>query len=225
MGADMKDVPWMPSISATIRRRGIMLVLSSPSGAGKSTIARNLLESDPSLELSISVTTRQRRGSEIDGVHYHFVSMREFERLRDSDALLEWAEVHGNYYGTPREPAEAAMAQGRDMLFDIDWQGAKQLNEKMRADIVSIFILPPSMIELKSRLQRRAEDSATTIDTRLLNARAELEHWREYDYVVINDDLDRAFASVKSIVAAERLRRDRRPGLFDFVSRLLDEKA
>jgi guanylate kinase len=211
--------------STTIRRRGLMLVLSSPSGAGKSTIARNLLESDPGLELSISVTTRQRRASEIDGVHYHFVSMREFERLRDSDALLEWAEVHGNCYGTPREPAEAAMAQGRDMLFDIDWQGARQLNEKMRADIVSIFILPPSMAELKSRLQRRAEDSAKTIETRLENARSEIGHWREYDYVVINDDLDRAFGAVRSIVAAERLRRDRRPGLFDFVSKLLEEKT
>jgi guanylate kinase len=211
--------------SAGIRRRGLMLVLSSPSGAGKSTIARNLLESDSSLELSVSVTTRARRGSEIDGVHYHFLSTRDFERLRDSDALLESAEVHGNFYGTPREPAEAAMAQGRDMLFDIDWQGAKQLNEKMRADIVSIFILPPSMTELKARLKRRAEDSAATIDTRLHNARTELEHWREYDYVVINDDLNRAFGSVKSIVAAERLRRDRRPGLFDFVSGLLDEKT
>jgi len=208
-----------------IRRRGLMLVLSSPSGAGKSTIARNLLESDSALELSVSVTTRARRGSEIDGVHYHFLSMREFERLRDSDALLESAEVHGNHYGTPREPAEVAMAQGRDMLFDIDWQGAKQLNEKMRADIVSIFILPPSMTELKERLKRRAEDSAATIETRLHNARSEIEHWREYDYVVINDDLDRAFGAVKAIVAAERLRRDRRPGLFDFVSRLLDEKT
>ena len=210
--------------SAGIRRRGLMLVLSSPSGAGKSTIARNLLESDPSLELSVSVTTRARRGSEIDGVHYHFLTMREFERLRDSDALLESAEVHGNFYGTPREPAEAAMAQGRDMLFDIDWQGAKQLSEKMRADIVSIFILPPSMSELKTRLKRRAEDSAATIDTRLHNARTELEHWREYDYVVINDDLDRAFTSVKAIVAAERLRRDRRRPV-DFVSGLLDEKT
>jgi len=212
-------------VSAGIRRRGLMLVLSSPSGAGKSTIARNLLESDSSLELSVSVTTRARRGSEIDGVHYHFLSMREFERLRDSDALLESAEVHGNCYGTPREPAEVAMAQGRDMLFDIDWQGALQLKEKMRADIVSIFILPPSMSELKSRLRRRAEDSAKTIETRLENARSEIEHWREYDYVVVNDDLDRAFGAVRSIVAAERLRRDRRPGLFDFVSRLLDEKT
>ncbi|MEO5325518.1 guanylate kinase [Mesorhizobium sp. CC13] len=213
------------SPSNAIRRRGLMLVLSSPSGAGKSTIARNLLESDPGLELSVSVTTRARRGSEIDGIHYHFRSMRDFERLRDSDALLEWAEVHGNYYATPREPAELAMAQGRDMLFDIDWQGAEQLKEKMRADIVSIFILPPSMIELKARLRRRAEDQDSVIETRLHNARVELEHWRDYDYVVVNDDLDKAFASVKAIVTAERLRRDRRPGLFDFVSKLLDEKV
>jgi guanylate kinase len=208
-----------------IRRRGLMLVLSSPSGAGKSTIARNLLESDPSLELSVSVTTRPRRASEIDGVHYHFVSRREFERLRDSDALLEWAEVHGNFYGTPREAAEAAMAAGRDMLFDIDWQGAVQLNEKMRADIVSVFILPPSMHELKARLKRRAEDSDANIETRLKNARIEIEHWREYDYVVVNEDLDRAFAAVRAIATAERLRRDRRPGLFDFVSDLLAEQS
>jgi guanylate kinase len=207
-----------------IRRRGLMLVLSSPSGAGKSTIARNLLESDPSLELSVSVTTRPRRGSEIDGVHYHFVSRREFERLRDSDALLEWAEVHGNFYGTPREAAESAMAAGRDMLFDIDWQGAVQLNEKMRADIVSVFILPPSMHELKARLKRRAEDSDANIEMRLKNARIEIVHWREYDYVVVNDDLDRAFAAVRAIATAERLRRDRRPGLFDFVSGLLEEQ-
>src|SRR6185312_9095603 len=150
--------------SSSIRRRGLMLVLSSPSGAGKSTIARSLLESDPSLELSVSVTTRARRGSEIDRVHYHFVSHRDFEHLRDTDALLEWAEVHGNYYATPREPAEAAMAAGRDMLFDIDWQGAEQLKEKMPADIVSIFILPPSMKELKTRLKRRAEDSDEVIE-------------------------------------------------------------
>jgi guanylate kinase len=210
--------------SSRIRRRGLMLVLSSPSGAGKSTIARNLLENDAGLELSVSVTTRARRGSEIDGVHYHFLSQRDFDRLRDTDALLEWAEVHGNCYGTPREPAEAAMADGRDMLFDIDWQGAVQLNEKMRADIVSVFILPPSMGELKTRLKRRAEDTDAAIEKRLSNARVEIEHWREYDYVVINDDLDRAYTEVKSIVTAERLRRDRRPGLFDFVTRLLDEK-
>jgi guanylate kinase len=206
-----------------IARRGLMLVISSPSGAGKSTIARNLMEADHELKMSVSVTTRQRRGSEIEGVHYHFVSEREFMRMRESDALLEWAEVHGNYYGTPREAAEIAMSEGRDMLFDIDWQGALQLQEKMRADVVGIFILPPSMTELKSRLFRRAEDEEAVIATRLANARAEIEHWRDYDYVVVNDDLDRAFGAVKSIVEAERLRRDRRPGLFEFVSGLLAE--
>jgi guanylate kinase len=209
--------------SAAIRRRGLMLVISSPSGAGKSTIARNLLESDPAFRLSVSVTTRQRRPSEIDGNHYHFRTKREFELMRDNDALLEWAEVHGNFYATPREPAEAAMAAGHDMLFDIDWQGAEQLREKMRGDIVSIFILPPSMSELKSRLTRRAEDNEDVIEARLKNARHEIEHWRDYDYVVINDDLDRAFHAVEAIVQAERLRRDRRPGLFDFVSDLLAE--
>ncbi|RLP25528.1 guanylate kinase [Mesorhizobium sp. YM1C-6-2] len=212
-------------IGSRIRRRGLMLVLSSPSGAGKSTIARNLLESDKDFELSVSVTTRPRRGSEIDGRHYHFRSKREFESLRDNDELLEWAEVHGNFYATPRAAAEKAMAEGRDMLFDIDWQGAKQLREKMRGDIVSIFILPPSMAELKARLKRRAEDQESVIETRLLNAREEIEHWGEYDFVVINDDLDRAFTEVVAIVTGERLRRDRRPGLFDFVSGLLDEKV
>lgn len=207
-----------------IGRRGLMLVLSSPSGAGKSTIARNLLESDHGFELSVSVTTRPRRGSEIEGVHYYFRDLREFEFMRDNQELLEWAEVHGNYYATPRRPAEKAMADGRDMLFDIDWQGAVQLKEKMRGDIVSIFILPPSMAELKTRLQRRAEDAAEAIARRLRNAKLEIEHWREYDYVVINDDLDRAFSEVRAIVTAERLRRDRRPGLFEFVSSLLDEE-
>ena len=139
--------------------------------------------------------------------------------------MLEWAEVHGNFYATPREPAEKAMAEGRDMLFDIDWQGAKQLKEKVRGDIVSIFILPPSMTELKARLKRRAEDQEAVIETRLKNSRTEIEHWTEYDFVVINDDLDRAFSEVRSIVTAERLRRDRRPGLFDFVSGLLDEST
>jgi len=206
-----------------IARRGLMLVISSPSGAGKSTIARNLLEADPEMSISVSVTTRQRRPSEIDGRHYHFKSIREFEALRATDSLLEWAEVHGNFYGTPRDAVEAAMAAGRDMLFDIDWQGAQQLQEKMAGDVVSIVILPPSMTELQSRLHRRAEDSEEVIATRLANSRAEIEHWREYDYIVLNDDLDRAFASVRAIVEAERLRRDRRPGLFDFVNGLLTE--
>jgi guanylate kinase len=206
-----------------IARRGLMLVLSSPSGAGKSTIARTLLETDKQIGLSVSVTTRQRRPSEIEGIHYHFNSVREFERLRDSDALLEWAEVHGNFYGTPREPVEQAMAEGRDMLFDIDWQGAQQLQEKMSADVVSIFVLPPSMTELQSRLHRRAEDSEEVIATRLANSRSEIAHWREYDYVIVNDDLNSAFEAVQSIVRAERLRRDRRHGMFDFVRNLLEE--
>jgi guanylate kinase len=206
-----------------IARRGLMLVISSPSGAGKSTIARTLLETDRQIGLSVSVTTRQRRPSEVEAVHYHFKSVREFERLRDSDALLEWAEVHGNFYGTPREPVEQAMAEGRDMLFDIDWQGAQQLQEKMSADVVLIFVLPPTMTELQSRLHRRAEDSEEVIQTRLANSRAEIAHWREYDYVIINDDLNAAFDAVQSIVKAERLRRDRRHGMFDFVRELLEE--
>ncbi|MDQ0454141.1 guanylate kinase [Rhizobium paknamense] len=211
------------STSVTIARRGLMLVISSPSGAGKSTIARTLLERDKHIGLSVSVTTRPRRPSEIEGVHYHFISQREFERLRESDSLLEWAQVHGNFYGTPREPVDAAMAEGRDMLFDIDWQGAQQLQEKMPADVVSIFILPPTMRELQSRLHRRAEDTEEVIQTRLKNSRAEIEHWREYDYVIVNDDLNTAFNAVQSIVQAERLRRDRRHGLFDFVTTLVTE--
>jgi len=212
------------SKNATIARRGLMLVISSPSGAGKSTISRTLMDIDKQIGMSVSVTTRQRRGSEIEGVHYHFISQREFERLRASDALLEWAEVHGNFYGTPREPVEVAMSEGRDMLFDIDWQGAQQLQEKMAADVVSIFILPPTMTELQSRLHRRAEDSEAVIQTRLNNSRSEIEHWREYDYVIVNDDLNSAFDAVQSIVKAERLRRDRRPGLFDFVRDLVTEE-
>ncbi|GGD14491.1 guanylate kinase [Aureimonas glaciei] len=206
-----------------IKRRGLMLVLSSPSGAGKSTIAHHLLESDPRFSLSVSVTTRQRRGSEIEGRHYRFIGRDEFERLRDGDALLEWAEVHGNFYGTPRAAAEKAMQEGRDMLFDIDWQGARQLQEQARGDIVSIFILPPSMAELKRRLLRRNEDSADTIAMRLKNSRVEIERWRDYDYVVVNTDLNQAFSEVRAIIDAERLRRDRRPGLFDFTAALLSE--
>ncbi|HWD13753.1 guanylate kinase [Pseudochrobactrum sp. sp1633] len=212
-------------VENAVARRGLMLVISSPSGAGKSTIARLLLEDrEMDLSLSVSVTTRQRRASEIEGIHYHFKSVREFERLRDSDALIEWAEVHGNYYGTLRETAENALADGRDMLFDIDWQGAEQLQAKMPADVVSIFILPPTMKELQMRLNRRAEDTAEVIETRLNNARFEIQKWSKYDYIVINEDLNQSYAAVKSIVMAERLRRDRRPGLFEFVNGLLEEQ-
>ena len=209
--------------ASAIRRRGLMLVLSSPSGAGKSTIARNLLESDPSLELSVSVTTRPRRGSEIDGVHYHFLTRRRFESMRDGGELLEWAEVHGNYYGTPREPVEKALSEGRDVLFDIDWQGARQLYEKMREDVVSVFVLPPSAAELKSRLERRAEDSAAVIQRRLKNAIEEIMHWEEYDYILVNRDLDKSFARLRAILTAERLKQVKMTDLSKFVDQLLGD--
>ncbi|GGD85634.1 guanylate kinase [Aureimonas endophytica] len=209
---------------AGIERRGIMLILSSPSGAGKSTIAQRLLETDERFSLSVSVTTRDRRPSEIEGRHYHFIGRDEFVQLREADALLESAEVHGNLYGTPRAPVEAAMQAGRDMLFDIDWQGAEQMQAKAKADIVSVFILPPTMAELQKRLTRRAEDSSGTIEKRLRNARQEIARWVDYDYVVVNYDLEQAFAEVQAIVAAERLRCARRPGLRHFAGSLIEQK-
>ena len=204
-----------------IARRGIMLVVSSPSGAGKTTLTRNLLEQEENVAMSVSVTTRERRSSEIDGVHYHFISRRRFESMRDSDELLEHAEVHGNYYGTPREPVEAALAAGRDMLFDIDWQGTQQLYAKMRADVVSVFVLPPSASELRTRLERRAEDSGDVITRRLRNAAEEIPHWNEYDYVLVNRDLDKSFARLRAILTAERLKRVLKPSLEGFVGELL----
>ena len=206
-----------------VQRRGILLVLSSPTAAGKSTIARSLLQDDPAFVSSVSVTTRAKRSSEIDGQHYRFIDRREFDRLREDEALLEWAEVHGNLYGTPREPVERAMAAGRDMLFDVDYQGAAQMRDKVPTDMVSVFILPPSMRELRERLRRRAEDSEASMQRRLETARTELEQWHDYDYIVINDNLNDAYQEVRAIVRAERLRRDRRPGLYDFVRGLLDE--
>ena len=211
------------SQSPEIARRGIMLVVSSPSGAGKTTLTRNLLEQEENVSLSVSVTTREKRLSEIDGVHYHFISRRRFEAMRDSNELLEWAEVHGNYYGTPREPVEKALAAGRDMLFDIDWQGTQQLYAKMRADVVSVFVLPPSATELKSRLERRAEDSGDTIKRRLRNAAQEIPHWNEYDYVLVNRDLDRSFTRLRAILTAERLKRVQKPDIEKFVSGLLGD--
>ncbi len=206
-----------------ISRRGIMLVLSSPSGAGKTTLTRNLLDQEENVALSISVTTRARRGSEIDGVHYRFMSKREFEGLRDSNELLEWAEVHGNYYGTPREPVEQSLLAGRDVLFDIDWQGTQQLYEKMRDDVVSVFVLPPSADELKARLERRAEDSREIISRRLRNAIEEISHWREYDYILVNRDLDKSFMRLRAILTAERLKRVKMLDLESFADRLLDD--
>jgi len=198
-------------------RRGLLVVLSSPSGAGKSTLSRLILDKDKSLSLSISVTTRPKRPSEVDHVHYHFLTQREFDRMRDGGALLEWAEVHGNCYGTPRDPVEQALAEGRDVLFDIDWQGAAQIAEAMPDDLVSIFVLPPSGAELQARLVRRAEDDEATIMRRLSNAREELKHYAEYDYVVVNDELQAALEGVVAILTAERLRRRRLSGLDSFV--------
>ena len=205
------------------KRRGIMLVVSSPSGAGKTTLTRTLLAQEKNISLSISVTTRARRPSEIDGVHYHFISMPEFAAMRDAGGLLEWAEVHGNCYGTPREPVEAALSRGHDMLFDIDWQGTRQLYQTMRPDIVSVFVLPPSAAELKSRLERRAEDSAETIARRLRNAIEEIAHWNEYDHVLVNDDLDRSFAALRQVLADGRRKSEQRADMNEFVARLLAE--
>jgi guanylate kinase len=211
------------SAPSEIARRGIMLVVSSPSGAGKTTLTRNLLEQEENVGLSVSVTTRERRTSEIDGVHYHFISKRRFEAMRDSDELLEYAEVHGNYYGTPREEVEKTLNAGRDMLFDIDWQGTQQLYAKMRSDVVSVFVLPPSAEELKHRLERRAEDSSEVIIRRLKNAAEEIPHWNEYDYVLVNRDLDKSFIRLRAILTAERLKRVLKPNLEGFVAELLTD--
>jgi guanylate kinase len=206
-----------------IARRGIMLIVSSPSGAGKTTLTRNLLEQEENVSLSISVTTRERRASEIDGVHYHFISRRQFEIMRDGGELLEWAEVHDNYYGTPREPVERALEEGRDILFDIDWQGTQQLYEKMRADVVSVFVLPPTAEELKARLERRAEDSPDISARRLKNAAEEIPHWGEYDYVLVNRDLNKSFVRLRGILTAERLKRVEQADIQEFVDNLLSD--
>lgn len=208
-------------------RRGLMLILSSPSGAGKTTLTRMLLQKkELDLTLSISLTTRKRRSSEADGIHYHFIERAEFERRRDSGELLEHAEVHGNFYGTPREKVEEILADGRDVLFDIDYQGARQVREKMPRDVVTIFILPPSMRELQARLERRAEDSAEVILKRLDNARHEIARWADYDYVLINDDIQGTFDDLLAIVRAERLKRPRvAPAIGLFVEDLLAEEA
>ncbi|MET3892439.1 guanylate kinase [Bosea sp. OAE506] len=204
-------------------RRGLMLILSSPSGAGKSTLTRNL-KTENNLDLSVSVTTRAKRPSEIDGVHYRFIDRPSFDQMKQHNDLLEWAEVHGNGYGTPRKEVETSLAAGRDVLFDIDWQGTQQIVAKARADVVTIFILPPSMAELRSRLVRRAEDAPDVIAKRLGNARDEIARWNKYDYVIINDDLQAAYESVKAILTAERLKRERATGLSEFVNGLLSEK-
>jgi guanylate kinase len=194
-----------------------MLVLSSPSGAGKTTLSHKLLSEDIGLTLSISVTTRTKRRGEVDGRHYHFVDAGRFDAMVRGGELLEWASVFGNKYGTPRKPVEDALTRGRDVLFDIDWQGTQQLREKARNDLVSVFVLPPSIPELDRRLRTRAQDADDIIRTRMAKAADEMSHWAEYDYVVINRDLDRAFLDVRAILAAERLKRERQTGLSAFV--------
>ena len=200
-----------------VARRGLMLVLSSPSGAGKTTLSRMLLKADRHIDLSVSVTTRPQRRGEIDGRDYHFIDLGRFETMVKSRQLLEWAEVFGHCYGTPRAPVENALRAGRDVLFDIDWQGTQQLREKARDDLVSVFILPPTAKELERRLQRRAQDTRAIIAGRMAKAAGEMSHWPEYDYVIVNRDKKDAFAEVRAILAAERLKRERQIGLSAFV--------
>jgi len=203
-----------------IARRGLMLVLSSPSGAGKTTLSRRLLAEDGGVTLSVSVTTRKMRPGEVDGRDYYFIDRRRFHAMVKNDELLEYAEVFDNSYGTPAKPVMDALASGRDVLFDIDWQGTQQLREKARTDLVAVFVLPPSIPELERRLRTRAQDDYDTILHRMAKASDEMSHWAEYDYVVINREVDQAFADVKAILAAERLKRERQPGLSDFVRAL-----
>ncbi|GLK76898.1 guanylate kinase [Methylopila jiangsuensis] len=202
-------------------RRGVLLILSSPSGAGKSTLTRALLDTDDQITLSISATTRAKRPSEADGVHYRFLKQRDFDVLRDAGELLEHAEVHGNSYGTPKEPVVRALEEGRDVLFDIDWQGTLQVRNAMPDDVATVFILPPSVPELKARLERRAENTPEDIKRRLRNAAVEIERGTDYDYVVINDDFERCLNEVRAILQAERLKRVRQPGLNAFAASLI----
>lgn len=208
----------MPSVE--IHRRGIMFVLSSPSGAGKSTLARSLLASDDNLSMSVSATTRPPRDGEVEGVDYHFMSQDEFGLLLNRDAFIEHAKVFDNYYGTPSEPVEEALNAGRDVLFDIDWQGAQQLSEAGGEDLVKVFILPPSKQELETRLKKRASDTAEVVAGRMAKANDEISHFAEYDYIIVNRDLEDAKAQVRAILDAERLRRSRQTGLSDFVKQI-----
>ncbi len=205
---------------AGLGRRGLMLVLSSPSGAGKTTISRRLLACEPELQMSVSVTTRPKRPGEVAGVDYHFLEPTEFNLRVNRQELLEWAKVFGHYYGTPRGPVEAALAAGRDVLFDIDWQGTQQLAERAAEDLVSVFILPPSTQELERRLRRRAQDSAEEVARRMAKAADEMSHWPEYHYIVINRDIEQSLKQVQAILQAERLRRERQLGLHEFVKGL-----
>ena len=207
-------------MTETIHRRGLMLVLSSPSGAGKTSISRELLHRDRNLVMSVSATTRKKRPSEADGVDYHFVTPTKFNDMIAGQQLLEYAKVFSNYYGTPKEPVDKALAAGQDVLFDIDWQGTQQLAQSARDDLVSVFVLPPSTAELERRLRSRAQDSEKVVAERMSKAADEMSHWREYDYIIVNRDLSESVAQVLAILLAERARRDRQVGLADFVKRL-----
>ncbi|MFC3097973.1 guanylate kinase [Alteraurantiacibacter palmitatis] len=203
-------------------RRGLMLILSSPSGAGKTTISRKLLEAEgASLTMSVSVTTRPIRPGEVDGRDYHFTDVPSFRQMVDAGAFLEWAEVFGNLYGTPRAQVSAGLGEGQDYLFDVDWQGAQQLAQAAGSDVVTVFLLPPSLAELESRLRGRGTDAEEVVRGRMERARAEMSHWSEYDYVVVNDVIDDCFAKVQTILAAERLKRTRQTGLVDFTRGLM----
>ncbi len=207
-----------------MKRRGLLIILSSPSGAGKSTLAKRLMEWDPTLKFSVSATTRPARPAEVDGTDYYFRSRAEFEAMVADGEMLEHAEVFGNLYGSPKEPVEQAMAEGRDTLFDIDWQGGQQIrNSALGKDVVSVFVLPPSIAELERRLRARGQDSDEVIAGRMAKSEAEISHWAEYDYVLINDDIDRSEADLRTILTAERMRRDRQPGLTEFVRGLNKE--
>lgn len=204
-----------------LARRGLLFILSSPSGAGKTTLSRMLLESDPDIRLSVSATTRPPRPGEVDGVHYHFVSDAEFDRMVEEDDFYEWAHVFNHRYGTPKGEIREGLKRGQDYLFDIDWQGTQQLKQKDEQDVVTVFVLPPSLDELRRRLESRAQDSDAVIDSRMDRARAEISHWAEYDYVVINDSVEECFARVCEILDAERMRRTRQTGLIPFVRELM----
>ncbi|MFM8499773.1 MAG: guanylate kinase [Chakrabartia sp.] len=202
------------------KRRGILFIVSSPSGAGKSTISRKLLASDAGLEMSVSATTRPPRPGEVDGQDYHFVEVDQFRQMVAENDFLEWAHVFGNRYGTPRAPVETALSEGRDVLFDIDWQGAQQLYQQAGGDVVRVFIFPPSLYELERRLRARGTDSEEVIAGRMARATAEISHWDGYDYVLVNDDVEQCFQNVKTILEAERLKRSRQTGLIGFVRSL-----
>ena len=207
--------------ASEIARRGLLLVLSSPSGAGKTTLAKRLLDANPALELSVSVTTRAPRPGEVQGKDYQFIDAAEFERMKGANELLEWAPVFDKSYGTPRAPVVAALAAGQDVLFDIDWQGTRQLKTQLPADVISVFILPPDAEALERRLRARGLDSAEVMARRMAAAASEIEHWSEYDYVLVNSDLDASLAALQSILNAERLKRERQTGMAGFVAGVL----